>query len=252
MGPSKQAGQRGKRLSEHPAVRAMKTFAGTTATKFNRKLISALLSKEDGSEDVELEFSFSVKIKTSIGAKVFKFETEKIVIPDDVSETVVKVDNYVAKTVTEIKKRMKEKSVPATTPGQSTPAPPESGPSATISRVTAPDRAGDAADVSPGRVPRPPAVLLTPKNKQRAPYNRDSGGNKRGRLEYSSEESSSDENNSTANVLLPPATRKSVQGRGRGRAGRGVGRGRGGRGGGGKGSTPLRPGFLDAKKKRKK
>ena len=111
----------------------------------------------------------------------------------------------------------------------------------------------------------PPAVLVTPISKQRAPYDRSSAGNrsKKGRHinfmddeedQSDEEEASVSDNRIKTPRNLLPAKRKSMMGPqepgpGGDHGGRG---GRGGRGRGKGGATALRPAFLDVKPGKKK
>ena len=68
--------------------------------------MAALLGAENGGVKIDLELSFNTKIKTPLGTKIFKYETEKIGLGENVSETIVKPDKKVTDSLKAIKKRM--------------------------------------------------------------------------------------------------------------------------------------------------
>ena len=72
----------------------MEKMAINTANKFQSKNISNMLLKENEGEDIELEINLLLKIKTPLGAKVFKYETEKIDV-GNVEPKVIKQDKKV-------------------------------------------------------------------------------------------------------------------------------------------------------------
>ena len=179
----------------------MEKMAINTANKFQSKNISNMLLKENEGEDIELEINLLLKIKTPLGAKVFKYETEKIDV-GNVEPKVIKPDKKVMHQVNTVKERLLKK-INEPQPRQEK----------DIAQVNFLD---DQATPQP-----PPAVLLTPVNKQRAPYDRSSAGNrskKVRRIDFLDDEDDESDVEETSDnriktpIKLLPAKRKSKMG----------------------------------------
>ena len=225
---------------------------------------------------MELELTLNVKVKTSLGSKIFNFETNKIEIEENVTPQTVHPKKGIQKQIEDIRSRITASKVQTVDDA--------TGNSEKNQQIT---KVAVEGVVGIKTVRPPPTVILTPVNKKRAPFNRESGNKRNRRISSSASETNSESESASEdyndNVPCPagrmPAIRKSrmieqsvgsggrgsrggarsrgSQGGSRGSRGGRVGQGgRGGRGGHGKkgkaASTALRPAFLDAAKKRKK